>query len=60
MGPWRWSVQPGGRRWHRGVVVEVCLEGGGGGGGDPGTGRLCGWPTARWPAGGDPVQGGHG
>ena len=30
MGPWRWSVQPGGRRWHRGVVVEVCLEGGGG------------------------------
>ena len=30
MGPWRWSVQPGGRRWHRGVVVEVCLERGGG------------------------------
>ena len=43
MGPWRWSVQPGGRRWHRGVVVEVCLERGG----DPGTGRLRGWPSAR-------------
>ena len=28
MGPWRWSVQPGGSRWHRGVVVEVCMEGG--------------------------------
>ena len=56
MGPWRWSVQPGGRRWHRGVVVEVCLERGG----DPGTGRLRGWPSARWPAGGDPVRGGHG
>lgn len=31
MGPWRWPVQPGGRRWLRRVVAEGCLEGGGGG-----------------------------
>lgn len=32
MGPWRWSVQPGGSRWLRGVVAEGYLGGGGGGG----------------------------
>ena len=31
MGPWRWSVQPGGSRWLRGVVGEGYLGGGGGG-----------------------------
>lgn len=31
MGPWRWSVQPGGSRWLRGVVAEGYLGGGGGG-----------------------------
>ena len=67
MGPWRWSVQPGGRRWHRGVVVEVCLEGGTLAlaacvVGRPRAGRpavtlskvAMGDPVLRRPAGGDP------
>ena len=72
MGPWRWSVQPGGRRWHRGVVVEVCLEGGTLAlaacvVGRPRAGRpavtlskvAMGDPVLGRPAMGDPVRGGH-
>ena len=61
-------MQPGGRRWHRGVVVEVCLERGGTLApaacvvGRPRAGRpgvtlskvAMGDPVLRRPAGGDP------
>ena len=58
MGPWRWSVQPGGSRWLRGVVAEGYLGGGGGGvnlgvlpcpkvGGDKPRRRRHGWSNRR-------------
>ena len=73
MGPWRWSVQPGGSRWHRGVVVEVCMEGGETLAlaacvvGRPRAGRpavtlskvAMGDPVLGRPAMCDPVRGGH-